>query len=194
MNMKRRMIMTAGAAVGLAGAGYWGGTRLNLNPARRPGEQIDTFNNVAVYYNGGVNHSAGRNLSADGYNLGIRYQCVEFVKRYYFERFSHRMPDSYGHARDFFDPVVPDGALNPRRGLMQYRRDGAGAPQVEDLLVLGPSLFNPYGHVAIVTGLRDGGIEVIQQNPGPFGASREVISRDNARLLGWLRLAGQPPT
>lgn len=36
---------------------------------------------VAIYFNGGVNMSQGRNLTIDGYNLGIRYQCVEFVKR-----------------------------------------------------------------------------------------------------------------
>ncbi|SUD83261.1 Uncharacterised protein [Stutzerimonas stutzeri] len=54
----------------------------------------------------------GGNLSKDGYNLGLRYQCVEFVKRYYFERHGHRMPDTYGHAKSFFDPSLGDGALN----------------------------------------------------------------------------------
>ncbi|WP_413044376.1 hypothetical protein [Pseudomonas sp. YJ42] len=72
----------------------------------------------------------GRNLTQDGYNLGLRYQCVEFVKRYYFERHGHRMPDSYGHAKDFFDPQVGDGALNARRGLLQftYRAAASGRP------------------------------------------------------------------
>lgn len=49
----------------------------------------------------------------DGYNVGLRYQCVEFVKRYYsLEHYAHRMPNSYGHAKDLFDPRVEDGAMN----------------------------------------------------------------------------------
>lgn len=89
--------------------GYQLVTRIVLNSKLAPGRQIDELHGVAIYYNGGVNQSRGRNTSVDGYNLGIRHQCVEFVKRYYFERFGHRMPDSYGHARSFFDPSLADG-------------------------------------------------------------------------------------
>ncbi len=48
------------------------------------GSIIDEFNGVAVYYNHNVGNVSGRNLAPDGYNLGLKYQCVEFVKRYYF--------------------------------------------------------------------------------------------------------------
>lgn len=106
--------------------GYQLVTRIVLNSKLAPGRQIDELHGVAIYYNGGVNQSRGRNTSVDGYNLGIRHQCVEFVKRYYFERFGHRMPDSYGHARSFFDPSLADGELNARRGLLQFR-NGTGA-------------------------------------------------------------------
>ena len=77
-------------------------TRMPLGSRVSPGTQIDDLNGVAIYYNGGVNQSHGRNLSTGGYNLGIRYQCIEFVKRYYYERLGHQMPDSYGHAKTFF--------------------------------------------------------------------------------------------
>jgi hypothetical protein len=56
-------------------------TTLDWNPRYRVGQEIDRLNGVAVFYNGGVGHSTGRNLAPDGYNLGIKYQCVEFVKR-----------------------------------------------------------------------------------------------------------------
>ncbi len=84
----------------IALAAYYGATRVDPNSQHAVGEQLDELNGVAIYYNGGVNTVQGRNLSEDGYNLGLRYQCVEFVKRYYFERYDHRMPDSYGHAKD----------------------------------------------------------------------------------------------
>lgn len=187
----------AGAAVVGILAIHYVGTRLNLDPMRHVGEVVDSLDGVAVYYNGGVNHSEGRNLAADGYNLGIRYQCVEFVKRYYYERLNHRMPDSFGHAVDFFDRTLADGAFNAVRGLTQHR-NGSTTPLVSgDILVYDRSLLNPYGHVAIVARADETSIEIIQQNPGPFAPSRVALRLDVAsgqyrvdapRVLGWLRV------
>jgi hypothetical protein len=171
-------------------------TVLNWNPRLRLGQEIDRLNGVAVFYNGGVAHSSGRNLAADGYNLGIKYQCVEFVKRYYYERLGHRMPDSYGHAKHFFDAALEDGALSPKRDLLQYANGGRSKPRPDDLLVFGPSLLNRYGHVAIVSAVTDSALEIVQQNPGPFGSSRAELPLvceggrwrcQNPRVLGWLR-------
>ena len=54
------------------------------------GQKIDSLNGVYVFYNGNVSHVMGRNTTKDGYNLGLKYQCVEFVKRYYYEYFNHK--------------------------------------------------------------------------------------------------------
>jgi hypothetical protein len=194
----RRAAVAVVALAGLAVAGYWAVTYFNLNPTREVGAVVDEFNGVKVYYNGGVNNSEGRNLYRDGYNLGIKYQCVEFIKRYYFERFSHRMPDPYGHARDFFDPATAQGALNGKRALVQYRNGQSEKPRVDDLIVFAPTLFNPYGHVAIVAGVTDLEVEIVQQNPGPFADSRARFSllmeggqwTVSGGTLGWLRPAG----
>jgi hypothetical protein len=171
-------------------------TRLNLNPHYRVGQEIDHLNGVAVFYNGGFSHSSGRNQTADGYNLGIKFQCVEFVKRYYFERLHHRMPDSFGNAKKFFDSTLPDGSRNAKRDLVQYANGSHSKPRLDDLVVFGPSLVNPYSHVAIVSSVTDTEVEIVQQNSGPFARSREKIplrfesglwSYQNNRVLGWLR-------
>lgn len=173
-------------------------TRIDPNPRHAVGEQLDDLNGVAIYYNGGVNTVLGRNLSADGYNLGLRYQCVEFVKRYYFERHDHRMPDSYGHAKDFFDPGLVDGQLNTQRAMLQFRNGSAARPEAEDLLVFAPTLLNRYGHVAVIASVAEGSLQIAQQNPGPFGSSREELSLmeregrwyiEQSQVLGWLRLS-----
>ena len=105
MNKRRLTLLITSALLPLIALSiYAAATRINPNNQHAVGEQLDELNGVAIYYNGGVNTVQGRNLSQDGYNLGLRYQCVEFVKRYYFERHGHRMPDTYGHAKDFFDP------------------------------------------------------------------------------------------
>src|SRR5690554_774597 len=115
------------------------------------GDKLDSLNGVYVYYNSNVSNVSGRNTTTDGYNLGLKYQCVEFVKRYYYEHLNHKMPDSYGHAKDFFDNTVTDGQLNKKRNLIQYRNPSQTKPKVDDLLIFGGSIFNKYGHVAIVS-------------------------------------------
>ena len=114
-----------------------------------PGAPLDSIHGVVVYDNSGFSGNSGRNV-VDGYNIGLKYQCVEFVKRYYFERFDHRMPNSYGHAKNFFDSKLVDGMLNPDRGLLQFRNGSASMPQVDDLLVLDGWRGNPYGQPAPV--------------------------------------------
>ncbi len=207
MNNLRRTSLIGLAVLPLVALGLYSAvTRIDPNPRHAVGEQLDELNGVAIYYNGGVNTVQGRNLTQDGYNLGLRYQCVEFVKRYYFERHGHRMPDSYGHAKDFFDPQVSDGGLNAKRSMLQFTNGSAMPPQADDLLVFAPSLLNRYGHVAIIASVGSDTLQIAQQNPGPFASARENLPlghRDgrwyieNDRVRGWLRLPaanGQIPT
>ena len=160
------------------------------------GQEIDSLNGVVVYYNGSVSNVSGRNTTPDGYNLGLKYQCVEFVKRYYYEYLHHKMPDSYGHAKDFFDKSIADGKFNKRRNLTQYTNPSSSKPKVDDLLIYSGTRFNKYGHVAIVSKVTGNTIEIIQQNPGVAGRSRETFKLnnkggkwriENQRIVGWLR-------
>ena len=107
------------------------------------------------------------------------------------------MPDSYGHAISFYDKNLSDGELNKQRNLIQYSNPSTSKPKESDLIIMDGTLFNKYGHVAIISKVTDIGIEIIQQNPGPFSPSRETFDLrrtkddkwkiDNKRVLGWLR-------
>jgi surface antigen len=165
-------------------------------PLLKPGMPIDSFNGVFVYYNGETTNVYGRNYAPDGYNLGLKYQCVEFAKRYYYQYLNHKMPDSYGNARDFFDPQVVDGGMNTARDLRQYTNPGSTRPEISDLVVLEGTTSNPYGHVAIISRVDATRIEIIQQNAGPYGRSRVEYNLyyqegkwriDSQRIMGWLR-------
>lgn len=167
---------------------------IELQSDLSPGDSLDSLNHVIVYYNGDMNHVDGRNVTDDGYNLGLKYQCVEFVKRYYYEHLNHKMPNSYGHAKDFFNPQVKDGALNEQRNLVQFTNGSSSKPKVNDLVVFAGTTFNSYGHVAIVSSVGEDEVELIQQNVGY--ASRQLIDLeksehgwriDQNRVLGWLR-------
>ncbi len=167
------------------------------NPSTKAGKVIDSYKGVKVYYNGRVTNVSGRNVTKDGYNLGLKYQCVEFAKRFYYEAYGHKMPDSYGHARDFFDGSLPDGAYNKARGMKQYRNGSSEKPRANDLVIIGPSSSNPFGHLFILTGTTHDGVKFIQQNPGSRNPARGIyplelrngrwyIGEDN--VVGWLRL------
>lgn len=46
------------------------------------GAPLDSLDGVVVYHNVGMDNVSGRNV-VDGYNVGLKYLCVEFVKPYY---------------------------------------------------------------------------------------------------------------
>ncbi|NVK27995.1 MAG: CHAP domain-containing protein [Flavobacteriia bacterium] len=180
----------------LGALGSWSYFNVNLTSNYEVGEPVDTLNGVVVYYNGAVGNVSGRNTSADGYNIGLKYQCVEFVKRYYLEHLNHKMPNPWGHAVDFYDPDVADGKMNRNRGLIQFSNASKVLPGVKDLIVFEGTTWNPYGHVAIVSAVHENSIEITQQNPGPNAPSRislRMTKEDDkykisGGVLGWLRL------
>ena len=154
------------------------------------GQVIDHLNNVPIYYNGGVRNTSGRHKSIDGYNYGLKWQCVEFVKRYYFDHLNHRMPNTWGHAREFFNLVLYDGDLNQDRGLYQFRNGSYHKPRLDDIIVFSADRF---GHIAIVSEVGADYIEIAQQNVRDESRDRYELTNDNgrwrirdARILGWL--------
>lgn len=166
---------------------------ITISKPHTPGDPLDSLNGVIVRHNDGMSATHGRN-TVDGYNVGLKYQCVEFVKRYYLEHYHHRMPNSYGNAKDFFDAAIADGALNADRGLLQFTNPSKAKPEVGDLVVLDGWGGNPYGHVAIVSAVQDGEVEVIQQNTGSTRNAYDIDlidgrwKVDSQRVLGWLRM------
>lgn len=183
----------------IAGIGYMYYTKSYIPQGDdgRIGQTIDSFNGVYVYYNGRVSHTGKRNLTDDGYNLGLKYQCVEFVKRYYYQHYKHKMPDTYGNAKDFFDASLPDSTYNTKRDLYQFTNSSISMPQVGDLIIFGGNIWNKYGHVAIVCEVSESKLTIIQQNGGPTADTRVQIPLttkdgrwiiERSKTLGWLRM------
>ena len=167
-------------------------TPLEENPTAKIIENLNTYKGVPVYYNGpDYTKDKGESFSPDGYYYGLKWQCVEYVKRFYYVEKHHRMPDVFGNAKDFFDPFVSQGGLNKQRGLIQYINGGNEKPEPDDILVFTNARF---GHVAIVTKVTTNSIEVIQQNEK---SSRQVFTLTvnnhdyvvgtSLKPVGWLR-------
>ena len=165
---------------------------LNLPP--NVGDVIDSYNGVNVYYNGEEGNVFGRNMTADNYNLGLKYQCVEFVKRFYFIHYGHRMRDTYGHAKELFDENLPDRKLNHDRGLYQFINGSEYRPIPGDLVVFDGNYRNPYGHAGIVTVSVGNKMEIIHQNVGMESRELFIVTEINGRFFvvdpdikGWMR-------
>lgn len=159
------------------------------------GQVLDRYYDVPVYYNGNdFRNVIGRNLTRDGYNLGLKYQCVEYVKRFYYEVYNHKMPNSYGHARALFDNSLEDVAFNQERGLMQYRNTRHEKPREGDILVYDESPNNPFGHTGIVCEVGKDHVVLIQQNHGTKTRQKLTLAEFQGiytvadyDVLGWLR-------
>lgn len=197
-----RWILAYGIVVALvAGVSVWMlNTYTHQAPvpdAEAPPLAIDSLNGIQVYYNGPISHVGGRSVAKNGYNYGLQWQCVEFVKRYYAEHLGHYMPDADGHAKDFYDKTLPDASFNDARALVQYENPSLKKPEINDILVFDRSLGNKYGHIGIISAVFEDKIEIIQQNAGPDTPTRAYLDLiyengrwkiDQHRVLGWLRI------
>ena len=156
-----------GTIIGLVLVGIILFALFSFTPKINCGEQIGSYNNIPVYYNDGFNSCSDRNWSEDGsYSYGMKWQCVEFIRRYYYDALNHKMPNRWGNAADYFRLQIPSGELNTERNLIQYH-NGDTKPQVNDILVWGAG-SGGYGHVAVVTAVVTDGIKVIGQNTGKY--------------------------
>ncbi len=158
------------------------------------GDIVDQLDNVNIYFNDPKIKSNEAMVTPCGYRVGVKYQCVEFVKRYYFEHYNHKMPNIWGNARDFYNSKLKDGAFNKERGLLQYKNGSSTRPEKGDLLVY---KNGKYGHVAIVSKVSDNSITIMHQNAGRYRPTRMkhslkykdgVWTVEKDALLGWLRV------
>lgn len=157
------------------------------------GKVMDSYKGVKVYYNGkNYAESHGKNYSNNGYYYGYKWQCVEYIKRFFYDVKGLSMPNGFGNAKDFFDSQIGQGKLNKDRGLIQYKNGGNEKPKPDDLLVFRDT---KYGHVVIITKVTDDHIEVIQQNMGNKARDEFKLEFKDGKYFvggkrtpaGWLR-------
>jgi uncharacterized SAM-binding protein YcdF (DUF218 family)/surface antigen len=166
------------------------------SPPHDIGIETGSYKGVPVYNNGkDYVRNYGKNYSKDGYYYGYKWQCVEYIKRFYYDAKEHKMPDGFGHAKDFFDSKLDNGALNKLRNLYQYKNGQDIKPEPDDLIVFNDGT---YGHVAIITEVGKDYIEVIQQNIYKKPRERFSLTEKDGKYtvgtgkkpVGWLRKRG----
>lgn len=114
------------------------------------GEVAGEFEGVKIY---------SHDSSVRG-NFGLRYQCVEFVNRFYVKKLGHKNMEKAGHADSYFWNTA-------NKGLVSYLNGGREPPKKYDILVFdGGPKDGGYGHVGIIASvdLKSGNLELAQQN------------------------------
>lgn len=158
--------------------------------AQNFGDAMGSFNGVTSYYNPSGHVSNTYNYLND-INTGMKWQCVEYVNRYYLQNYDKDIRIVGQNAVDYFGNAG-------QRGLEAYTNGGPVAPQIGDILCLSG---NTYGHVAIIREVNASNIKVIQQNSGSadyvnFSFPRSGNTINGAQLgsgysvQGWLRKTG----
>lgn len=128
----------------------------------------------------------------DGLSTGKKWQCVEFVRRYYMQihRLTFRsVADAYEmmNLTEFID--IDTQKSHP----CQFHSPTESTPRRDDILILE---HEEYGHTAIIVAVHGDRIRIAEQNWKPWVSSeysRELSVKDPL-ILGWLRpMSGSVP-
>lgn len=121
------------------------------------GTALASWNGTTAYSNGG---NTGTGVSCAGVgSYGYQYQCVELVMRHFTKNWGLRW---YGNAKDLLTNA-------PRDKVDVYANgDSAHPPKPGDMLVWTNST---YGHVALITRVGGGTLDIIEQNVTGSGSA-----------------------
>ncbi|MBL8953071.1 MAG: CHAP domain-containing protein [Myxococcaceae bacterium] len=138
-----------------------------LSSAPPCGTALGTFDGTTAFSNGLY---TGRGVSCGGVGpSGYRYQCVELVMRHSLRKWGFRW---YGNAKDLLRNA-------PASKVQVFENADAAHPPVPgDALVW---TRGTYGHVALVTAVGGGKVEILEQN---WGRGRLSLPYVNGRVGG----------
>jgi surface antigen len=156
------------------------------------GQELARYKNVPAFSNGEYT-GTGTPCEKDRGIYGLRYQCVEYIKRFYAVALGVDVSKwATPSAQEYYQTA---GA----KGLEAFENGGTEPPAPDDILVFAGGT---YGHVAIITRVTDSSVEIIEQNWSKSGVATLSLSSTGGRYtlsprgryiaLGWLRKFAQP--
>jgi cell division septation protein DedD len=130
------------------------------------GAVLGSFDGTDAHSNG---NDTGTGYSCAGTGAyGLQYQCVELAMRHFR---THWNLSWHGNAKDLLD--------NAPRSSVDVRTNGDGAhPPVPGDMIVWKN--GTWGHVALVTNVRSGAIDILEQNVKSSG--KATLSWDGARI------------
>ncbi|CAF3518297.1 unnamed protein product [Rotaria socialis] len=158
--------------------------------------------NVPVYSNGDDSFFSGKSNFLYGVYTGVKWQCVEYARRWLFIRKGCTFADVYSandmwYKLSYVEQVV-DGKRFP---LKTYPNGSPTKPKTESLIIYERNSKLPFGHVAVIVDVVPGYIRVAEQNyyyyywsnsyarqiPLAYKNGRYYIE-DHDRIYGWMEV------
>lgn len=144
-----------------------------------------------------LNKFIGSAVDGDGYPVGAKYQCTDWVARFVKEAFDKnttRMRVSGGAKDIFLD--WPNSFVLPEWNTERIYNAPDNFPLQGDIIVWNSNMGGGYGHTAVVESANVNTVTVIEQNGGSGwgnGKGNDAIRRhlygDYTNVLGWVRIA-----
>lgn len=125
--------------------------------AQQPyGTLLGYYNGVSVYSNGNINYVSNEYNYYNGTNTGMKWQCVEFVNRFYLLIFNKNIRIAGTNANEYHGSAT-------QRGLYPYSNISSIPPAINDILCFGGG-SSGYGHVVIIREVGYNYVKIAQQN------------------------------
>jgi hypothetical protein len=127
----------------------------------------------------------------DGLPTGKKWQCVEFVRRYYMQIHGLTFP-SVANAYEMMKLTEFIDIHTHQSYPCTFYSSTESTPQKDDILILE---HEEYGHTAIIVGIQGDRIRIAEQNWKPWVASyySRELSVDDPQIIGWLRTMHAAP-
>ena len=132
---------------------------------------------ITLYKQDSTTNNSDEPIYWNGIYTGIKYQCVELARRYYLIKYGLLFEEVRGAKEIATLQTIYH--MEHKRYVQWPTYSSTGLPMVGSLLLWDASEQFSYGHVAIVTGIRQKYVEVIEQN---YGTGRRQIPIVNGQL------------
>jgi glutathionylspermidine amidase/synthetase len=158
---------------------------------------------VAAYSNGNDSYISDDSNYLYGVYMGIKWQCVEYARRWLFIR-KGCVFDSVVGAADIWTQISQVQRVVDKQcfSLKKYPNGSPNPPLNESLLIYNRSGTDfPFGHVAVIVAVLPGFIRVAEQNYYPYywsgNYSRQIpyelingsyYIEDYGSILGWMKI------
>lgn len=152
------------------------------------------MNGVAIYERSARNNED--NLAED--NLakknrrdvyGVPYQCVEFARRYYIQKFHVTFPD-VDNAYDLFDLKYATDLRTKKRIRLHAIPNSSAMPEPGDMIIWKPEgRYATTGHVAIMKQIVNRSTVTIMEQNGNTNNGQRNIRIHHSGILGWMHLS-----
>ena len=120
------------------------------------GTNLGEYNGVISYSNGYAGYVSNQSNYYAGQYTGMRWQCVEYCRRYYLQHYDYYLDETVGYAQECFNTWGANAEIG-----QHTNGSSTTPPAVGDIIC---ASGGGTGHVAVVRAVSGNSVTVIQQN------------------------------